>query len=91
MAATTHTPLTIHQRTLKPKRWATSAPAEGPITWAVDQAIVYSPAYCPRLDADVRDIQKEFMNGIANISPIVASNIQKKGRNIDKGSKSNKI
>ena len=33
--------------------------------------MVYSPAYCPRLCAWLREIQNAFMNGIDNISPNV--------------------
>src|SRR3954454_18933210 len=43
---------------------------------AMLQAIAYIAAYCPRLAGIVRLIQKEFMKGMANISPSVITIIE---------------
>src|SRR5882757_3412858 len=81
----TQTPPMLHHRVLKPKCSTTCEPPEGPRACAVDQAIVYRPAYCPRLAFAVLAIQNEFMKGMAMISPIVTSSMQAKAENTDKG------
>ena len=58
---------------VKLNRCAICEPRIGPNTCAVAHAIVYSPAYCPRLFAELLEIQNEFMNGIESISPIVTT------------------
>src|SRR5689334_1972597 len=63
----------IHHSEVKPNCCATCDPTTGPNTCAVAQAIVYKPAYCPRLEAPLLEIQNEFMNGIDKISPIVTT------------------
>ena len=47
--------------------------------------MVYSPAYWPRVADVVRETQKEFINGIARISPVVVSAMQKKTATIVNG------
>jgi len=41
----------------------------------VAQAMVYRPAYCPRLAAVLLEIQNEFIKGMDKISPKVTTTI----------------
>jgi len=51
-------------------------PTVGARICAIDHAIVYSPAYSPRLLSEVLEIQKVFINGILMISARVINNTQ---------------
>src|SRR5580698_4471948 len=65
----------IHHRVRKLKYSTTCEPPAGPATWATDHAMVYNPAYCPRLFGLVLDTQKEFINGMDDISAMVTKNV----------------